>query len=569
MPPSPIGVSASREAVENVAPEEVLAWAADLGRVHLLNELRDLAGAPLADAVLEWLAARCGRRHLSLPSCSPPAGWKTSCRSVLAGRAVLACPAGSEPWVLLRVQQLQPRLTFRRISYCTGHSGEEVTRALLARDDDGADRRTGRVLARADVLVGELRAGSGVDLGLTCAAASLRDSPVLGEELRRAVARSSTKAIAESPDAVLVDAEALPAIEAALAKVQAHCPRTAPRRSSGRRAQPPACDLSGGLPLNRCSTPGFADGMRRHREYDAWVDRAYVDAWRGVDDESLAKGSAPSSTPYAFGETSTTRVRGRPRNASRMPKALPDDVILIEDLLRDVVVPLANEPRPVLLVVADGMSAAVATEIVDDIERRYDAWLECLPVDADRRSVGVSRAAVPDRGVPLQPPVWDARNRSARRRAHRFRLFHESARALRRAVPQAEPGVLRRRSRTRTRRSGPPSMTSTAPGRRLCPQHHRRRAGPIRPRDRLDCRCRVTPAAAPGACSAGRTDGRAHLRPRARRRAARRAGQFRCGHSSNRSRPASGGAEVTESGEVRVTGSTRADARRRRRAGRQ
>ena len=69
---------------------------------------------------------------------------------------------------------------------------------------------------------------------------------------------------------------------------------------------------------------------------------------------------------------------------------LPDDVLLIEDVLATVVVPLAKEPRPVLLIVADGMSAAVATEIVDDIERRYDSWLECLPGQGRRRTVVVS-----------------------------------------------------------------------------------------------------------------------------------------------------------------------------------
>jgi hypothetical protein len=378
------------EMSENVAPEEVLAWAADLGRVHLLSELRELAGEPLAETVVEWLSARCGKAAPLVAQLLNAGRVEDVVPVGLAGRAVLACPAGSEPWILLRVQQLNlPDVTADQLRALVAPA-EEVIRALLARTDDGAARQTGRILARADVLVGELRAGSGVDHSDYLRSSLTSRLAGLGEELRRAVARSSTKAIAESPDAVLVDAEALPAIEAALAKVQEHS--LARHREEVRVERATAgVRLVRWLAAESGSQQGFATAIHRHRDVDAWVDRAYSDAWRGVDEDSLSQGLRAvidavrlrrdkHDTEFAAG-LGTQSSGGAPH---------PDDVILIEDLLATVVVPLAKEPRPILLIVADGMSAAVATEIVDDIERRYDTWLECLPKGKTRRSVLVS-----------------------------------------------------------------------------------------------------------------------------------------------------------------------------------
>src|SRR5699024_3672076 len=111
----------------------------------------------------------------------------------------------------------------------------------------------------------------------------------------------------------------------------------------------------------------------------------------GVDDEALTKGLSTVLKAVRLRRDAHDREFAKGlASATQSQEALPDDVILLEDLVVRVVVPLAREPRPVLLVVADGMSAAVGTEIVEDIERRHDAWTECLPGDADRRRVGVS-----------------------------------------------------------------------------------------------------------------------------------------------------------------------------------
>lgn len=378
---------------ESVAPEEVLAWAAGSGRAALLSDLRELAGEPLAETVVEWLATRCGKA-------APLVSYLLRSNRVedvvplgLAGRAVLACQPGSEPWVLLRVQQLNlPDITADQLTALVAPA-EEVTRALLARADDPSARQTGRILARADALVDELRAGAGVDASVYLRSSLTSRLAALGEELRRAVAKSATKALAASPDAPLADPEALASIEAAAGRVHDHA--LAAHRDEFRVERALAgVRLARWLAADSATIEGFSAGMFRHRDTDAWVDRAYSDAWRGVDEDSLSQGLRAVIEAVRLRRSKHDTEFAASLAAQISSNALlPEDVLSIEDVLAKVVVPLAKQPLPVLLIVADGMSAAVATEIVDDIERRYDTWLECLPKGRARRTAVV--AALP------------------------------------------------------------------------------------------------------------------------------------------------------------------------------
>lgn len=375
---------------EAVAPEQVLAWAADSGRAVLLNELRDITTAPLAELVVTWLAARCGKAEPLVAHLLNGGRVEDVVPLGLAGRAVRGCQPGSEPWVLLRVQQLNlPDVTADQLSALVAPA-EEVTRALLESANERATRQTGRVLARADVLVDELRAGACVE-GSEFLRSSLTSRLAgLGDELRKAVARSSTKAIATSPDAALADPDALASIETALTRVRQHA-------LAGHRDEVRVERALAGVRLVRwlasevSGSSGFADAMRRQRDIDAWVDRAYSDAWRGVDEEALTHGlRAVLEAVRLRRDKHDSEFASALALQTSNGAALPVDVLLIEDVLAKVVVPLAKQPRPILLIVADGMSVAVGTEIVDDVERRYDTWLECLPKGSPRRSVVVS-----------------------------------------------------------------------------------------------------------------------------------------------------------------------------------
>src|SRR5207245_1696423 len=91
---------------DTVAPEEVLTWAAESGRDLLLRELRELAGEPLTSTVVRWLAGRCGKAEPIVGSLLKAGRVEDIVPLGLAGRPVLACLAGSDPWLLLRIRPL-------------------------------------------------------------------------------------------------------------------------------------------------------------------------------------------------------------------------------------------------------------------------------------------------------------------------------------------------------------------------------------------------------------------------------------------------------------------------------
>ncbi|NUU18464.1 BREX-2 system phosphatase PglZ [Cellulomonas humilata] len=119
----------------------------------------------------------------------------------------------------------------------------------------------------------------------------------------------------------------------------------------------------------------------------AWVDHALA---------AVHTGSAFPEVALVYGEL-VTRVRGQRRERDAMAAALLarataddqplDDVVPLEDLRQRVVVPVAKATGT-LVVVVDGMSAAVATEIVDSGLAR--TWTELLPANSARRAVGLA-----------------------------------------------------------------------------------------------------------------------------------------------------------------------------------
>ncbi|MFG3423723.1 hypothetical protein [Micromonospora sp. NPDC047730] len=128
----------------------------------------------------------------------------------------------------------------------------------------------------------------------------------------------------------------------------------------------------------------------RQRDEDAWADRAAAEAWTGVDDETLAQGLRAVLEAARLRRDAHDEAFGRALAAQVEQDApTPAGLVHLEDLLPTVVLPLTRQ-RPVLLVVADGMSQSVATEVIDDVIRRYDSWLECLPGDRDRRIAAVA-----------------------------------------------------------------------------------------------------------------------------------------------------------------------------------
>lgn len=112
----------------------------------------------------------------------------------------------------------------------------------------------------------------------------------------------------------------------------------------------------------------------RHVRETSWVDRARTDVWVG-DDPAL---TAPYNKLYR-------RVTERRAELDLQFALLlaeytrsdpsPGRLLLMEDVLRTVVLPLAKQV-PVLLLVVDGMSSAVADELAEGIV--LEGWREVL-----------------------------------------------------------------------------------------------------------------------------------------------------------------------------------------------
>ncbi|MGY1979948.1 BREX-2 system phosphatase PglZ [Nocardia gipuzkoensis] len=155
------------------------------------------------------------------------------------------------------------------------------------------------------------------------------------------------------PDAAVVAASLAP-VEAAWLEVQRHFLA---------KTDPACAAFAAGVRLVRwlaSSGPpavGLAELTDRHVAEDSWVDAALSAARRGAE----LPGSI--ATLRTIIDLASQRRRHRDRQFARALADAPQPTVPgVEDLLRQVVVPLAAS-RPTLLLVLDGLSMAMANEI--------------------------------------------------------------------------------------------------------------------------------------------------------------------------------------------------------------
>jgi hypothetical protein len=378
----------------------VLLWTTTVDAAGRTADLRALAGDQLTDVLLEWVAGRAG-------ACAPPLQ-----RLLTAGAIGEAVPLGLVAGLLLESRErggedaqtardalirLEARLgpTARDIPALRAWGGEaEAVAADLLHVPAG--RGTGsRLLAQADAALRSLAAeplAAGSDLlpaGLT------RRLGRLAAALRAATSHAGTGDV----DRPLVPEADLMAVEAAWATVDAHRlaagdARLPPFRAAVRLVRWLALDTTAGAPL--------ASLVERHRDADAFVDSAVNDATTGVGDPEL--GSALSAVlaavrrrrdahDQAFAAALAAHTRDDPAAEPAPGGRRYRGVRHLEDQLPDAVLPLARR-TPVLLLVMDGMSVAVATEVMDDILSDIGAgWVEAAWPDEPRR--GAALAVLP------------------------------------------------------------------------------------------------------------------------------------------------------------------------------
>ncbi|MBF6346443.1 BREX-2 system phosphatase PglZ [Nocardia cyriacigeorgica] len=138
---------------------------------------------------------------------------------------------------------------------------------------------------------------------------------------------------------------------------------------------------------------GLIDWLAYYRQDLSWVDGAVNDAFVGADDRELARVADRIVTVVRARRAEADRVFARQLRIEGAHRPSGGDVLGIEDILDRVVKPLTRrpdapggygmnpeepKPSPVLLVIADGMSAAVSNEVVADALRRHRSqWQEC------------------------------------------------------------------------------------------------------------------------------------------------------------------------------------------------
>ena len=245
------------------------------------------------------------------------------------------------------------------------------------------------LLARADELLGAVHAvglADGSDLlpvGLTRRLAALAGvlRSALGPQRRRRSRPRADPGRRTGRSRAHVDAG-----DGASARGHGRPHAGLPRRGTAR-------PLAGGGFAARGTT--LAALLSRHGDEDAWADSAVNDAALGVSDPDLGAGLAAvlaavrarrgahdRAFAHALAQYTADDLGGDPGSRS--------DLWCLEDLLPQVVIPLARQ-TPVLLLVLDGMSAGVATEVVASIlARTSDGWAEALLDGQTRRAAALA-----------------------------------------------------------------------------------------------------------------------------------------------------------------------------------
>ncbi|GIJ20359.1 BREX-2 system phosphatase PglZ [Micromonospora lutea] len=233
----------------------------------------------------------------------------------------------------------------------------QMVGAMLTDRDKEVQRQGHALLDRAEQLVVQFNAAGSVD-----------QSPILRTGFTRRLT-AAAQALAAGIPGTALDA-ALDALAGHhLAQVESE--RVLRVRMAQRLVRWLGSDIE--------SPASVADGLRRQIAEWGWVDRALHHVWAGEE--------AHPELQRAF-RTVFDRAQQRRREldgafANRLAAwaaAGPGndgDLLTVENLLPRVVDPLIRAERPVLLVVLDGMSAAVAVELAEELCQH---WVEYDPL---------------------------------------------------------------------------------------------------------------------------------------------------------------------------------------------
>ncbi len=403
-PPAPAGVLTRDHAFGAVAAAHlgltdpvidaasVLAWTVSPDLATRIADLRSEAGDSLADAVLDWAASRAGAagqplRHLLRAGDVP----NTVPLGLVAGLLAAGQDGGASRQLAREaLNRLEPRLGGHVPASTALRSWAAESSALVADMlADPAGRTHGEaLLARADELLDVVHATGLADTSDLLPAGLTRRLALLAGVLRSALPAR----VAADPDSAQITAPGLTDIEQAWTRVATH-------RLAGSDHRIPAFHASVRL-ARWLATDSAARGtdvavlLGRHRDDDAWVDSAVNDAAPGVTDPDLGDGLAAVLAAVrarrAVHDQAFARALAQYTSADLGGARGSGGVWCLEDLLPGIVMLLARH-TPVLLLVLDGMSAGVATEVVASVlSRTADGWAEALLPGQTRRAAALA-----------------------------------------------------------------------------------------------------------------------------------------------------------------------------------
>ena len=127
---------------------------------------------------------------------------------------------------------------------------------------------------------------------------------------------------------------------------------------------------------------GLAEVLDRQIAVDGWVDRAVADVWAGSTHPDVAESYRILCEQVLALRREHDREFGEALVTATGYDVLPAGVLGVEQVLADVVAPISRQ-APVLLIVVDGMSAAVAVAVAEGLNRL--AWVEHVAADRSSR----------------------------------------------------------------------------------------------------------------------------------------------------------------------------------------
>lgn len=361
----------------------VLGWTIQAGVTTRWAELRERGGDSLADAVAAWVATSCGQAGPVIAAL------------LASGRVADLCALGLVVDLLHQptTDETEAKVALAHLAHhwggraavglepamrVVGPHAATVVATLLTDPRTRADAE--RVISRADALAREAGAEGLAEV-----------SPLLRSGLARRFHRLA--------DLLRGDpTHHLGAVEDSFDVLSGHLLAASDPRSPAFLA---AVRLVRWL-VEEARTPVVADDLgalvRRQAEVDGWVDAALNDAAAGVDAPDLGAGLARvleltrevrDAHDVAFAHALAQATSDEAGATAGYLEHAGGRVYLLERVLPDLVLPLASK-TPTLLLVLDGLSTGVATEVLADLVRPSSGWEEQLPDGSGRRAAGLA-----------------------------------------------------------------------------------------------------------------------------------------------------------------------------------